>query len=60
MKKSSSLILKVAALVSLILVSAQTANAWYVYGSFLIWRGGEPANFELKAEFRIGAHNSGI
>ncbi|MFT5731721.1 MAG: type 1 glutamine amidotransferase [Planctomycetota bacterium] len=28
--------------------------------TFLIWRGGEPANFELKAEFRIGAHNSGI
>lgn len=28
--------------------------------TFLIWRGGEPANFELKASFRISAHNSGI
>ena len=29
--------------------------------SFLIWRGGAPANFELKAEFRITAQgNSGI
>ncbi|HWB32632.1 MAG TPA: DUF1080 domain-containing protein [Acidobacteriaceae bacterium] len=29
--------------------------------SFLIWRGGKPANFELKAEFRITARgNSGI
>ena len=29
--------------------------------SFLIWKGGEPADFELKAEFRISeAGNSGI
>jgi hypothetical protein len=29
--------------------------------NFLIWRGGAPANFELKAEFRISAQgNSGI
>jgi hypothetical protein len=29
--------------------------------NFLIWRGGAPANFELKAEFRIRAQgNSGI
>jgi len=29
--------------------------------NFLIWRGGTPANFELKAEFRISAQgNSGI
>ena len=29
--------------------------------NFLIWRGGSPANFELKAEFRITAQgNSGI
>ena len=29
--------------------------------NFLIWRGGKPANFELKAEFRISAQgNSGI
>ena len=28
--------------------------------TFLIYRGGEPADFELKAEFRINASNSGI
>jgi hypothetical protein len=28
--------------------------------SFLIWRGGEPADFELKLEFRINATNSGV
>lgn len=33
------------------------------YNSFLIWRGGKPADFELKAEFRLpnkGFGNSGI
>jgi hypothetical protein len=33
------------------------------YNTFLIWRGGKPANFELKAEFRMpnpGFANSGI
>jgi hypothetical protein len=28
--------------------------------SFLIWRGGEPGDFELKVEYRINATNSGI
>jgi hypothetical protein len=28
--------------------------------NFLIWRGGAPANFELKAEFRLTGGNSGI
>ncbi|HUA18892.1 MAG TPA: DUF1080 domain-containing protein [Bryobacteraceae bacterium] len=28
--------------------------------SFLIWRGGRPANFELKLEYRITGGNSGI
>jgi 3-keto-disaccharide hydrolase len=28
--------------------------------TFLIWRGGEPADFELKLEYRISATNSGI
>jgi hypothetical protein len=28
--------------------------------TFLIWRGGAPADFELKLEFRINATNSGI
>jgi hypothetical protein len=28
--------------------------------TFVIWRGGKPADFELKVEFRMSAHNSGI
>ena len=28
--------------------------------TFLIWRGGEPADFELKLQFRLSATNSGI
>jgi Domain of Unknown Function (DUF1080) len=28
--------------------------------TFLIWRGGEPRNFELKVQFRINSTNSGI
>lgn len=28
--------------------------------TFVIWRGGEPADFELKLEYRISATNSGI
>lgn len=28
--------------------------------SFLIWRGGRPADFELKAEYRLAEGNSGI
>lgn len=28
--------------------------------TFLIWRGGEPADFDLKVEFRINSTNSGI
>jgi 3-keto-disaccharide hydrolase len=28
--------------------------------TFIIWRGGEPADFELKVEYRIDATNSGI
>jgi len=28
--------------------------------TFLIWRGGEPADFELKVEFRMDSTNSGI
>ena len=28
--------------------------------TFLIWRGGEPADFELKIEFRISSTNSGV
>ena len=28
--------------------------------TFLIWRGGEPQDFELKLQFRINANNSGV
>jgi hypothetical protein len=28
--------------------------------TFIIWRGGKPADFELKAEYRLRNHNSGI
>ena len=28
--------------------------------TFVIWRGGEPADFELKVEYRMSATNSGI
>jgi hypothetical protein len=28
--------------------------------TFLIWRGGEPADFELKCEYRLTATNSGV
>lgn len=28
--------------------------------TFLIWRGGEPADFELKVEFRVDSTNSGV
>ena len=42
-------------------ITGQTTKDKRTKGNtFLIWRGGEPADFELKAEFRIGAHNSGI
>jgi hypothetical protein len=30
------------------------------HNTFIIWRGGEPADFELKVEFRMDSTNSGI
>jgi len=30
------------------------------HNTFIIWEGGKPANFELKVEFKIRNHNSGI
>jgi len=45
-------------------ITGQTsADAPLKYNSFLIWRGGKPGDFELKAEFRMpnpGFANSGI
>lgn len=43
------------------LVGVITPETLLKQNSFIIWRGGAPANFELKAEFRITDHgNSGI
>ena len=42
------------------IVGETTRETMPKQNSFLIWRGGSPANFELKAEYRLGAVNSGI
>jgi type 1 glutamine amidotransferase len=46
-----------------VIVGQTTASNPAKYNNFLIWRGGKPADFELKAEFRMpdaGFANSGI
>ena len=42
------------------IVGQSTAENKVTQNTFLIWRGGEPGDFELKLEFRIDATNSGI
>ena len=42
------------------LVGQSTAENAVKQNTFLIWRGGEPANFELKVEYRLNSTNSGI
>jgi hypothetical protein len=42
------------------IVGESTAQRPLKQNTFLIWRGGEPNDFELKVEFRINATNSGI
>jgi 3-keto-disaccharide hydrolase len=42
------------------IVGQTTAENPLKENSFLIWRGGEPADFELKVEYRMSATNSGI
>jgi len=42
------------------IVGQTTAENPLKENTFLIWRGGEPADFELKVEYRISATNSGI
>jgi hypothetical protein len=42
------------------LVGQTTSENPLKENSFLIWRGGEPADFELKLEYRIDSTNSGI
>jgi hypothetical protein len=42
------------------IVGETTAANKLSENTFVIWRGGEPADFELKLEYRINATNSGI
>jgi hypothetical protein len=42
------------------LVGETTAANKLTENTFAIWRGGEPADFELKLEYRMSATNSGI
>jgi 3-keto-disaccharide hydrolase len=42
------------------IVGQSTAENKVTENTFVIWRGGEPADFELKLEYRIDATNSGI
>src|SRR5437868_847034 len=42
------------------IVGESTLNRRLTQNTFLIWRGGAPADFELKCEYRISATNSGV
>ena len=42
------------------IVGESTAQNPLKQNTFLIWRGGEPADFELKVEFRMNSTNSGV
>jgi hypothetical protein len=42
------------------LVGETTAANPLKTNTFMIWRGGEPANFDLRVEFRINSTNSGV
>jgi len=42
------------------IVGESTPEKKVTQNTFLIWRGGEPKDFELKCEFRMNATNSGI
>src|ERR1700676_5398004 len=42
------------------LVGQTTTEKQPAQNTFLIWRGGSPANFELRLEFRLTGYNSGI
>lgn len=43
-----------------VLVGTTTAEHPLKENTFVIWRGGEPADFELKVEYRMSATNSGV
>jgi hypothetical protein len=42
------------------IVGESTPERKLTQNTFIIWRGGEPKDFELKAEYRVTATNSGI
>lgn len=42
------------------LVGQTAADKQPKQNTFLIWRGGEPADFELKCDFKLTGYNSGI
>lgn len=42
------------------IVGESTPDRRVTQNTFIIWRGGEPADFELKCEYRLTATNSGI
>jgi len=42
------------------IVGESTPDRKLTQNTFIIWRGGEPADFELKCEYRLNATNSGI
>lgn len=43
-----------------VLVGESTAEKPVTQNTFVIWRGGEPKDFELKVEYRLNSTNSGI
>lgn len=43
-----------------ILVGESTADRPLPRNTFIIWRGGRPADFELKLQYRMNATNSGV
>ena len=43
-----------------VIVGESTRDRRLTQNTFLIWRGGEPDDFDLKCEYRITATNSGI
>ena len=43
-----------------VIVGESTPDRKLTQNTFIIWRGGEPADFELKCEYRLTATNSGI
>lgn len=43
-----------------VLIGETTAEKQPKQNTFVIWRGGKPANFELKVEYRLTGFNSGV